>query len=127
MYTALTETIAAFTGCSSEYKPVLTASYHQVVFTLPTATVCLSPVTQCTLSSLSKCVQKVYSEIMRFLLKGGLDGEAYYQILIPRIIFDIVHEALHLSLLFQLSALLNTAEDQSQQEERVWKKALEED
>lgn len=83
--------------------------------------------TTLTLSSLIKCIHKVYSEITCSLLKGGLDGKAYYQILIPKIIFDIVNESLHLSFLFQLSAFLNPAEDQSQQEERVWKKALEED
>ena len=128
MYTALTETIAALTGDSSEYKLVLTASYHQKVFTFPTAAVWLSPVTQCALCSSIKCVHKVYSEMMRSLLKGELDGKAYYQILIPRIIFDIVHDSLHLSsFLFQLSAFLNPAEDQSQQEKRRWKKALEED
>jgi len=59
------------------------------------------------------------------LVKGGLDGKAYYQLLIPKIIFDIVLESLDLSsFLFQVSAFLNPAEDQSQQEERVWKKAL---
>lgn len=99
---------------------VLTASYHQKIFTLHFGSPPL-----CTISSLIKSIHKVYSEIMHSLLKGGLDGEAYYQILIPRTIFDIVDDSLHLSSF--LPAFLNPAEDQSQQEERVWKKALEED
>lgn len=106
VYTAMTEMIAAFTGCSSEYKPVLTASYHQKVFTPFTAAVWLSSITQCTLCSLIKCIYKVYSEITCSLLKGGLDGKVYYLILIPKIIFDIVNNSLH-PFLFFFSFLLS--------------------
>lgn len=81
VYTALTELIAAFTGCSSKYKPVLTAFYQQKMFMLPSAAVELFPVTQCTLCTLIKCIHKSYSEIMGSLLKG-LDGKAYNHILI---------------------------------------------
>lgn len=81
VYTALTELIAAFTGCSSKYKPVLTAFYQLKMFMLPTAAVWLFSVIQCTLCSLIKCIHKVYSEIMCSLLKG-LDGKAYNHILI---------------------------------------------